>query len=72
MRVTFLMRWNASVSVSDDRSQKISGMIAQPISSGMRHPQSPICCFVSMELTVTPSSAASITATCWLPDCHDV
>ena len=46
-------------------------MIAQPAISGMRQPQSRhLRRATSMRLDRTPSSAANMTATCWLPDCQ--
>ena len=46
-------------------------MIAHPISNGIRQPQSCIVAAPSVWFRITPSNAAKITATCWLPDCHD-
>ncbi len=45
-------------------------MIAQPISNGMRQPQACIVAAPSVWFSTTPSRAAKITATCWLPDCQ--
>jgi hypothetical protein len=62
---------NSSLSASDRRSKNKNGIIRQPTSSGMRHPNESICAFVRAELSTTPINAANTTAHCWLADCHD-
>ena len=61
---------NSSVSASDRRMKNRNGMMTQPIQSGMRHPHADICCGVSVDVSATPSSAAKMTAHCWLADCQ--
>ena len=61
---------NSPVSSSERRSRKRNGMMAQPTSSGTRHPQLVIDCGVSVAFRMTPISAANITAICWLADCQ--
>ena len=45
-------------------------MMAQPSSRGMRQPQAVISGAGDTNVSATPSSAANITATCWLADCQ--
>ena len=49
---------------------KRNGMIKQPNSKGTRHPHRCIFSVERNELSITPTEAANITATCWLPDCQ--
>ena len=51
---------------------KTKGMITQPISSGIRQPQAVMFGPETYLLSSAPSVAAKTTATCWLPDCHEV
>ena len=39
---------------------------------GTRQPHAVIWSGGSTEVSATPSTAESMTATCWLPDCHEV
>src|SRR5258708_24286267 len=61
---------NSSVSARDFLSLKRKGMMMQPSSKGIRHPQFCIVSGGRMEFRTTPTEAANITATCWLPDCQ--
>ncbi len=47
-----------------------NGTIRQPTRNGTRQPHSPISLGDSWNDSSTPSSAANITATCWLADCQ--
>src|SRR3981081_4215934 len=60
---------NFSVSCKDRLNRKRNGIITQPRSSGTRHPHTFIFSGGIVELSTTPTSAANMTATCWLPDC---
>ncbi len=62
--------WKAAVSFSERRSRNSRGAMAQPTSSGMRQPKSPICRGVRMAASTAPMPAATTTATCWLADCQ--
>src|SRR5712675_1740556 len=61
---------NFSVSWSDRLSRNRNGMITQPRSNGTRHPHTLIFSGGRVELRRTPTNAANMTATCWLPDCQ--
>src|SRR5258706_6863137 len=61
---------NLSVSCKDRLNRKRNGIITQPRSSGTRHPHTFIFSGGIVELSTTPTSAANMTATCWLPDCQ--
>ena len=63
---------NSSVSVSERRMMKTKGMITQPMRSGIRQPQAVMLSPETYLLSSAPSVAAKTTATCWLPDCHEV
>src|ERR1700722_20930665 len=61
---------NSLVSSSERRKKSSNGSKAHPAKSAMRHPQRDIWLFESMDVSAMPSSAANITATCWLADCQ--
>ncbi len=61
---------NSSVSARDFLSLKRKGIMRQPSSKGMRHPHACIFSGGRREFSTTPTEAANITATCWLPDCQ--
>src|SRR5438132_4649869 len=62
----------SSVSASERRMRKTKGMMAQPMSSGIRQPQAVMCAPETYLWSRAPRVAAKTTATCWLPDCHEV
>lgn len=47
-----------------------NGTIRQPTTNGMRQPHALTSVGGIASESSTPSSAANITATCWLPDCQ--
>ena len=57
-------------SASDLRIRSRNGMIAQPTSSGIRHPHASIWARVSEYVRITPNDAANTTAICWLAFCQ--
>ena len=46
-------------------------MIAQPMSSGTRHPHVVIALAVTVPVSARPITAVNTTASCWLADCHE-